>query len=177
MRKTENSNIHILTLNVQGVRDRNKQRRVFEWAKQQKANVLFLQETHLTTDLFDKFNQQFKGTVVHSLGTSNSRGVAVLIHSSVCHKVLNTHCDTHGRLIVVNVMIDTATYSLVNIYAPNNQADRNVFFKQLLDIITEYAEGKIILASVYNEILDPKIDRRNRVNKIPKKTKANNSLV
>ena len=40
----------------------------------------------------------------------------------------------------------------------NNQGARNVLFKQLLDIITQYAEGTIILACDYNEILDPKID-------------------
>ena len=126
--KTESSNVHILTLNVQGIRDRKKQKRMFEWSKQQKASVLFLQETHLTPDLLSNFEQQFKGTAVHSLGTSSSKGVAILIHSSVCHKVLNTYCDAYGRLIIVNVVIDTVTYTMVNIYAPNNQADRNIFF-------------------------------------------------
>ena len=61
---------------------------------------------------------------MHSLGTSSSKGVAILIHSSVCHKVLDTYCDAYGRLIIVNVVIDTVTYT---IYAPNNQADRNIF--------------------------------------------------
>lgn len=60
---SDNTNIHVLTLNVQGVRDRNKQKRVYEWAKQQKANILFLQETHLTDDTFQTFDQQLKGTV------------------------------------------------------------------------------------------------------------------
>ena len=122
--KTENSNVHILTLNVQGVRDKNKQKRVFEWAKQQNSKKqIHIQETHLTTDCISNFD----GTIVHSIGTSNSRGVSILIHSPVGHKVLNTHCDTNGRLILVNVMINTVTYSLVNIYAPNNQGDRNIF--------------------------------------------------
>ena len=41
-------NLHLLTLNAQGIRDKNKQRRFIEWCKQQKADLLFLQETHLT---------------------------------------------------------------------------------------------------------------------------------
>ena len=89
---------------------------------------------------------------MHSIGTSNSRGVSILIHSSVGHKVLNTQRDTNGRLILVNVMIDTVTYSLVNIYAPNNQGDRNIFFKHLSEVITEYAEGTIILCGAIEEI-------------------------
>lgn len=57
--KHTNSNIHILTLNVQGVCDKCKQQRLFQWAKQQKAKVLFLQETHLTAECYEKFNRQF----------------------------------------------------------------------------------------------------------------------
>ena len=113
--KLDKSNLHILTLNVQSVRDRNKQKRVFEWAKQQKANILFIQETHLTADIISSFDQQFNGTKLHSIGTSNSRGVLILIHSSVDHKVLNTHCDTYGRLILVSIEIGTLTFSLINI--------------------------------------------------------------
>ena len=175
--KSDKSNLHILTLNVQGVRDRNKQKRVFELAKQQKANILFIQETHLTADITSSFDQQFNGTKLHSIGTSNSRGVSILIHSSVDHKVLNTHCDTYGRLILVNIEIGTLTFSLINIYAPNNITDRSTFFKRVNEVITEYAEGTIILAGDFNEILDHKLDRINRVNRtIPKKTKASNSL-
>ena len=173
--RSDNANIHLLTLNVQGVRDRNKQRRVYEWSKQQKASILFLQETHLTDDTFQTFDNQFKGTVVHSFGTSNSRGIAILIHSSICHNVLNFYRDTYGRLLIVNVEIDQVTYSLVNIYAPNYQGDRNIFFKQLLEKISQHAQGLILWAGDFNEILDPKFDRRNRT-KIPKKTKASTSL-
>ena len=68
------------------------------------------------------------------------------------------------------------TYSLVNIYAPNYQCDRNIFFKHLLENISQHAQGLILWAGDFNEILDPKIDRRNRCNKIPKKTKAGTSL-
>lgn len=174
--RSDNTNIHILTLNVQGVRDRNKQKRVYEWSKQQKASILFLQETHLTDDTCRAFDQQFKGLVFHSFGTSNSRGVAILIHSSVCHKVHNVYRDSDGRLLIVNIEVDRVTYSLVNIYAPNYQCDRNRFFKHLSENITQHAQGLILLAGDFNEILNPKIDRKNRGNRIPKKSKASTSL-
>lgn len=170
------SNVHILTLNVQGLRDKNKQKRVFEWSKQQRANILYLQETHLTTDIIQSFNNQFNGTVLHSCGTSNSRGVAVLIHASVSHNILNVHCDTSGRFILVNIEIDSNCYSLTNIYAPNNPNERNSFFKSISENISELATGVIILGGDFNEILDTKLDRRNRPNTVPKRTKASNAL-
>lgn len=122
------SNVHILTVNVQGLRDKNKQKRVFEWSKQQRANILYLQETHLTTDIIQNFNNQFNRTVLHSCGTSNGRGVAVLIHTSDSHNILSVHCDTGGRFILANIEIDKNCYSLTNIYAPNNPNERNSFF-------------------------------------------------
>ena len=170
------SSVHILTLNVQGLRDKNKQKRVFEWSKQQRANILFLQETHLTTDIIQNFNNQFNGTVLHSCGTSNSRGVAVLIHTSVSHNILSVHCDTGGRFILVNIEIDNNCYSLTNIYAPNNPNERNSFFKSISENISELATGAIILGGDFNEILDTKLDRRNRPNTVPKRTKASNAL-
>ena len=102
----------------------------FEWSKQQRANILYLQETHLTTDIIQNFNNQFNGTVLHSCCTSNSRGVAVLIHTSVSHNILSVHCDTGGRFILVNIEIDNNCYSLTNIYAPNNPNERNSFLSQ-----------------------------------------------
>lgn len=70
--RSDITNIHILTLNVQDERGQNKQERVYEWTKQRKANILFLQETHLTADTFQTVDQQFKGTIVHLFGTSTA---------------------------------------------------------------------------------------------------------
>ena len=64
-----NKSLHLLTLNVQGIRDKNKQRRFIEWCKQQKADLLFLQETHLTPELFHSFERKNDGHIIHSPGT------------------------------------------------------------------------------------------------------------
>ena len=126
---------HLLTLNVQRVRDKNKQARLFQWSKQQKANILFLQETHIMKDIQHSFHRQFNGTVLHSPGTSNSRGVTVLIHSSISHKVINSHCDTLGNSMILIVEINEQGYSLINVYEPNNPKDRGSFIKQLSESI------------------------------------------
>lgn len=110
------------------------------------------------------------------IGSTNSRGVALLIHSSLSHYVNNVFYDQAGRYIIANVDIDTDCYSFINIYAPNHPNERNIFFKTLNDKISEHATGSIILAGDFNEILDSKIDRRNKPNKIPKKTKASHTL-
>ena len=62
-----NTSLHILTLNVQGIRDKNKQRRLFEWCKNQKADVTFIQETHLTPELFSSFDRKFNSIQFNSI--------------------------------------------------------------------------------------------------------------
>ena len=148
-----NSKIHLLTLNVQGVRDKNKQARLFQWSKQQKANILFLQETHITKDIQLSFDRQFNGTVLNSPGTSNSRGVAVLIHSSVSHKVINTHCDTLGRIIILNVEINEQGYSLINVYAPNSRKDRSSFLSNYPKVLLSMRKALFYYAEILTKYL------------------------
>ena len=45
-------NINCISLNVRGVRNKNKQLNIFNWLKNQKADIILLQETHLTTEMF-----------------------------------------------------------------------------------------------------------------------------
>lgn len=134
-------NLHLLTLNVQGIRDKNKQRRFIEWCKQQKADLLFLQETHLTPELFQGFERKYNGHIIHSPGSSNSRGVAVLFHSSFHFKLLNVICDEDGRYIIANIETDKEYYTLVNIYAPNDPNLRNSFFKHINEKLSECSTG------------------------------------
>jgi exonuclease III len=57
-----------------------------------------------------------------------------------------------GYYIVVVLTIH-ASYTIINIYAPNSMKKRNTFFKQVDRFINEYSIGQIILAGDYNDIL------------------------
>jgi exonuclease III len=71
--------------------------------------------------------------------------------------------DNEGRLLLINVEINNAIYTIINIYAPNNTNKRNTFFKQVDRFINEHSIGQIILAGDYNDILS-KIDTKNYIN-------------
>ena len=75
--------MHLLTLNVQGLRDKQKQERFYTYIKQQKANVIFIQETHFTQELENTLNQKHKWQSFHCYGSSQSRGVSVLIDKNL----------------------------------------------------------------------------------------------
>ena len=112
-----------------------------------------MQETHFSQNIENKLIQDFKGSLYQSNGTSNSRGVAIWIKKNVQFKLIDEYKDNEGRLLLINVEINNAIYTIINIYAPNNMNKRNTFFKQVDKFINEYSIGQIILAGDYNDIL------------------------
>ena len=49
---------NVLSLNVRGIRDLNKRKSIFTWTRNQKADIIFLQETFSTPDVFDSWKFQ-----------------------------------------------------------------------------------------------------------------------
>ena len=81
--------IHLLTINAQGLRDKQKQNRFYTYIKQQKANVIFIQETHLTQELEPIFNINSTWKTIHCHGTSQSRGVSILINNKINAEIID----------------------------------------------------------------------------------------
>ena len=83
------------------------------------------------------------------------------------YKVTSHHSDDMGRLLLLNLEIDKQEFTVVNVYAPNEVHDRNVFFRNMQSFINSYASNKnrLIIAGDYNcvlsesDIVTRKIDR------------------
>lgn len=74
------SNNHFVSLNTQGLNNTNKMSRLLVWLKQQKAHIVFLQETHFSPSIKnDTLLQTSEWDVFHSFGTTNSRGCSIFI--------------------------------------------------------------------------------------------------
>ena len=145
--------LHICSINTNGLQQSEKRQRLIEWSKQQQCNILLMQETHFSQNIENKLIQDFKGSLYQSNGTSNSRGVTIWIKKNVEFKLIDEYKDNEGRLLLINVEINNAIYTIINIYAPNNMKKRNIFFKQVDRFINEHSICQIILAGDYNDIL------------------------
>lgn len=155
--------LHICSINTNGLQQSEKRQRLIEWSKQQQCNILLMQETHFSQNIENKLIQDFKGSLYQSNGTSNSRGVAIWIKKNVEFKLIDEYKDNEGRLLLINVEINNAIYTIINIYAPNNMKKRNTFFKQVDRFINEYSIGQIRPAGDYNDILS-KIETKKYIN-------------
>ena len=67
-----------------------------------------------------------------------SRGVSVLFKKDLPVQILNVHRSIDGRKLLINVKFEDKTFSLVNVYAPNNESNRLDFFKKLKLFISHH---------------------------------------
>ncbi len=73
-------NFGILTLNVRGMVNDNKRRKVLLWCENQSSDLVLLQETHCTKNRLNKFKDSWKGMSFYSLTDSPfSKGVVYFV--------------------------------------------------------------------------------------------------
>ena len=170
--------LHICTANVKGLRDKQKRLRFYEWVKHQKSDITFIQESHFDKNLENTLCNESKQHFYFSHGTTSSRGVAILINNKLQHEIIDEHKDNDGRIIMLNIEIENIIYSLINIYAPNNEQERNSFYKKLNEFIHKNAVGIVIIGGDMNDALS-EIDRKctNKRNIIKKPVNSLKSLI
>lgn len=145
--------VKCLTLNVRGIRDRSKRRKIFQWLEEQKCDVIFLQETFCTVDVKNDIERDWKGKIINAPSdSSHSRGCMILFSKHSNCKIIDSHSSLDGRKILVNVLLNEQIFTLVCCYAPNIHKARNSFFEGLTTWINQYSQNdqSIICAGDFN---------------------------
>lgn len=134
-----------------------KKSKVLAKLKKEKAQVLFLQETHLPQQEHEKLKRfGFRNGLYSSYKTSQKRGVAILIANAVqfeCHKEVK---DKEGRYVLVKGKLENKVVTLINVYAPPEST--KCFFKNLFDIIALETEGILICGGDFNVVMNHNFD-------------------
>ncbi len=132
-------NVKICSINVWGIRDEMKRRKLYAWLEEGKYDVIFLQETHCMMNDPEIFDKGWHGTVYHSpTDSKNSRGVAIAFANKFNHSLLKYSIDKEGRKILVNIEHAGNNLAFANLYAPNNQKDRKNYFSKCLTWINKH---------------------------------------
>ena len=125
--------------------------------KKEKAQIIFLQETHLTQIEHDKLKRYgYRNLYYSSYKGGCRRGVVTLISNMIqfdCEKELK---DKEGRYIIVMGRLENEPVTLINIYAPP-ESDKKIF-KSLFDVIAAEAEGILIGGGDLNVIMNDNMD-------------------
>ena len=147
------------SLNVRGLREKNKRRAVFNFLRCTNSDLILLQETHLANAEEQKLWEMEWGSKMYSsFGTSNARGATILVHPKFEGEITEHCTDNEGRLICLQARVSDKLFTVCNIYAPN--MDDMSFFTSMIDTVEKYVDRDgIILGGDFNLVMNPELDR------------------
>ena len=145
------SHTNIFSLNIRGLNDASKRRRIFKWLETNKCNIALLQETFCQKEFpkSDHPNWIIKRNLSNS---SHSRGVAIMFHNNTKIDIHNIHKKDDARAILINLKIDNKDMSICNLYAPTDVSQRKEFFNNIKNWILRNTDhpNNLILGGDFN---------------------------
>ena len=164
-------NISIASLNVRGLREEKKRKKIYQHFRNLKLSVVCIQETHSSKSDIELWSKQWGNKIVYSHGETNSKGVAILTNPNDKDITMKEiYSDPNGRICVVKVNKHDKEITIVNIYAPNE--DDPSFFKEVLRVISEIDSVELMLVGDFNLVLDPELDRLDKRRYAPQSFKV-----
>ena len=156
------NNIRVLSANCQGLRNLDKRIDVLSYFKERNANIVCLQDTHLT----EKDARDIKsiwGSDVYICGDrTTSRGIAILLNNNFEYEILSQKKDKNGNYLNLNLKLSTMTLNLVTLYGPNNaNNDSPSFFCEIKELLNSKNSDYNILCGDFNIVMDKEMDTCN----------------
>ena len=74
--------LKLATLNIRGFKNNFKQSSVIRSFKNEKLDIIALQETHLKANDFIRLSKLWSGPILFSEGTNHSLGICILFHKN-----------------------------------------------------------------------------------------------
>lgn len=149
--------LNIGSWNVRGLGTPAKRAAVFDMLDIFKIRIACLQETHLNQDTKSQIRNKRFQCQFHSVHTTYSRGVSVLIERGVAFTCRQCKIDVEGRYIFLYCVIENQEYVLANIYIPP-PFKLDVLYC-LLEFIMDKTSIPIIVVGDFNVVINKKIDR------------------
>ena len=145
--------LSIITLNVNGLNAPTKRQRLAKWIQNQDPYICWLQETHLKTR--DAYRLKVKGwkKIFHANGDQKKAGVAILISDKIGFEIQAVKRDKEGHYIMIKGSIQEEDITIINIYAPNIGALKQV--RQMLASMKGEINSNIIIVGDFNTPLTP----------------------
>ena len=120
---------HVISLNVRGLRNKDKRNQIFRWFRHQKSDILFLQETYWSTDLETIVRSELHGPCFFAHGTNHSRGVSILFNDKLNVQAI-VKCTLNGQLLSTTPPNEDKRLIICGIpwiYSKNMSGDAHVY--------------------------------------------------
>ena len=157
-------NITLNSFNCRGLRDKQKRINIFTWLKRHHNGITLLQETHSALSDEVDWSREWGGKIIFSHGSTNSRGVAILIPESfkLSLEVTLTFKDNSGRILMLECNIENNKFVIINVHAPTKgKLDMQLeFFANLKNLIDEHCDKAMIIGGDFNTYLNTRLDKK-----------------
>ena len=116
-----------------------------------------------------------KGRVFFNHGTSNSKGIILVVHQRLTDLKITQEIIHQGQLSKFSYKIDNRQYNLIITYGPSNKDDHKFFSQELFTYEMLPATDYNIICGDFNAVQDQYLDCRNySTHTTPKTTKVIN---
>ena len=145
-------NFSIFSLNTRGLGNILKRRKIFDCLVDIGKGIYLLQECHSETSTKSALKRDWHGCIEFSYGTTNSRGVAILLSHSMQITIKDIIRNKDGRFLLLDCLISDTHYIAVNVYAPTSdkKLDQATFGVFLFDTLQKYQGQNIIIGGDFN---------------------------
>ena len=125
-------NLQIASLNVRSLQNKNKGNRIFQYFKSKKHDIILLQETYSTPQDENEWKKEWEGPTFFSSLNNHKSGVAILCTNNQ-NKLKAFYENSHkpGRHLSIKIEMESSSFIVTNIYAPNLPKKRKKFFQNL----------------------------------------------
>ena len=155
---TSFNNFSFITNNVKRIQSIKKRLKLIEYfeSKITTHGMLFLQETHSSSDDEQKWRDNFGGNTFFSHCKRNSCGVLISYIGKHNFVVNNQKTDNDSRILILDVTINDVSFVLINLYNYNTETEQvsvlnNLF--SLLENLDVTLDKNFILAGDFNLFL------------------------
>lgn len=148
--------IKIVSLNAAGLLNMVKRNRLSRFLRQQKVDIICLQETNLKTSEAKFLHYIHKGDLYHASSGLRSAGVMVGIKFGIPWVLEQEILDLVGRFVILHGLLCSQEITLVGLYAPNRK--KNTFWEDLRHQISSCNTKEVIMLGDFNAVIDNKVD-------------------
>ena len=171
---TSFDNLNFITNNVKGIQSIKKKLKLIEYFKSKitTQGLLFLHETHSSSDDEQKCRNNFAGNNFFSHGKRNLCGVLISYIGTHNFVVNNQKTDNDGRILILDVTINDVNFVLINLYNANTETEQVSVLNNLSSLLEKFdvtLEKNLIFAGDFNLFLNSKFDAKGGKPAIKKK--------
>ena len=115
-------------------------------------------KVHCTENNVHLWTAEWGYKALFSCCSSNKAGTCILFNNNFDLQINKTRSDPNGRFIICDINTNGTSFTLCNLYAPNE--DRPEFFRGISNYLQDFQCDEIIIGGDFNLVMDIEKDKR-----------------